>query len=211
MSKYIVIEGNIGAGKTTFCQMLAAQTKSPLVLEEFSDNPFLPLFYENPERYALQVELFFMTDRFKQLHQVFQQPNPTSDFIIADYFFTKTLLFASKNLCATDFALFTKLFEITTAQIPQPDIILYLHRDTKFLLENIKKRGRTYEQQMQASYLLNIQNSYLDYFNHLTHVPIVVIDIKDTDFTIDTMAFERIKERLFGVYPKNEVYFSTLF
>ncbi len=211
MSKYIVIEGNIGAGKTTFCQMLAAETKSPLVLEAFSENPFLPLFYENPERYALQLELFFMTDRFEQLQQVFQHPNSTSGLIIADYFFTKTLLFARKNLSPIDFDLFTKLFEITTAQLPQPDIILYLHRDTKFLLENIKKRGRSYEQQMQASYLLNIQNSYLDYFNTFSHVPIVVIDIKDTDFTTDTSAFERIKERLFEVYPKKEVYFSTLF
>jgi deoxyguanosine kinase len=207
MNKYIVVEGNIGAGKTTFCQMLAAETGSELVLEEFNDNPFLPLFYEQPERYALQVELFFMAERSKQLQDTLLQAVASEEMVVADYFFTKTLLFAEKNLSEADFLLFSKLFYIIANQIPAPDIILYLHRDTHFLLENIQKRGRAYEQNMKADYLLKVENAYIEYFKTVTTYPIIVINIKNIDFVTNTLFFYTLKNILLENKFKNGLHF----
>jgi len=116
--QYIAIEGNIGAGKTTLCQQLFESYNCRLILEEFADNPFLPFFYENPERYAFPVELFFMTERQKQLQKYLAQQDLFKDFIVADYFFIKTLLFAKNNLNAEEYRLFQRLFNILNATFP---------------------------------------------------------------------------------------------
>lgn len=193
---YIAIEGNIGAGKTTLCHKLLEHYNCRLILEQFADNPFLPFFYENPERYAFPVELFFMTERQKQLQENLAQGSLFEDFIVADYFFIKTLLFARNNLSAEEFRLFQRLFHILNATFPKPDLLVFLHRPVDILLENIKSRGRSYEQEISAEYLQNIQNTYYEYFRSEGSIPILVIDVERLDFLREEAHFKMIAEAL---------------
>jgi deoxyadenosine/deoxycytidine kinase len=180
--QFVAIEGNIGAGKTTLVKKLGADYASRIILEEFTDNPFLPKFYQNPERYAFPVELFFMTERFKQLQSEMQQMQLFSDTIIADYFFIKTLLFAKRNLPEEEYRLFKQLFQVLNQQAQKPDLILYLHRPVQQLLHNIQKRGRSMEADIEADYLANIQEAYLDFFKAAEEWTIVVLDAGQLDF-----------------------------
>ena len=125
--KYITIEGNIGAGKTTLAYMLSKALNARLVLEEFADNPFLEKFYENPSQYAFSLELFFMAERYKQLKDLVNQQDLFHSITVSDYLFTKCLLFAKVNLPDDEFKLYQKLFETMHPQIIQPDILIYLH------------------------------------------------------------------------------------
>ncbi len=189
---FIAIEGNIGAGKTTLCHQLAARFGCDLVLEQFTDNPFLPPFYEQPERYAFPVELFFMTERHKQLLEHFSQPDLFRSFTVADYFFVKTLLFAKNNLSEEEFRLFQRLFSVLNATFPKPDLLLYLHRPVEVLLKQIKKRGRDIEQQISPAYLTEIQDAYFDYLKTETETPVLILELGDADFQGDLAAFEAI-------------------
>ncbi len=179
---FIAIEGNIGAGKTTLCNRLAEDFSTRLILEQFTDNPFLPLFYDQPERYAFPVELFFMTERHKQLQQAFAQTDLFTPLSISDYFFIKTRLFAKNNLNEEEFRLFTRLFEVLNTSFPKPDLMVYLHRSVGNLLKNIKKRGRQFETDITATYLENIQNVYFEYFKTENSFPIVVLDCENAEF-----------------------------
>lgn len=176
--------------------MLSKDWNSKLVLEQFSDNPFLPQFYQDAERHAFTVELFFMTERHKQLQEAFMQPDLFNPLTIADYFFIKTLLFAGQNLKENELQLFKRLFHILNSTFPKPDLLVYLHRPVEVLLQNIAKRGRTYEQDITADYLTTIQNAYFDYFRTETSVPIIVLDLGDKHFNEDSAIYESIKDKI---------------
>ncbi|MBK7873425.1 MAG: deoxynucleoside kinase [Saprospiraceae bacterium] len=179
---FIAIEGNIGAGKSTLSKMIAKDFGGRLVLERFDDNPFLPYFYENPERYAFPVELFFMTERHKQLQEEIAQQSLFEQFIVSDYFFLKTLLFAKNNLKEEEYRLFQRLFYILNASFPKPELLVYLHRSVPQLLENIQKRGRHFEKDISAEYLLQIQHTYFDFFKLEQSLPILILEIESIDF-----------------------------
>ncbi len=189
---YIAIEGNIGAGKTTLCNMIAEEYQCTSILEEFVDNPFLAHFYNDPERYAFPVELFFMTERYKQLQQQLAQQSLFQDTIIADYFFAKTSLFAQVNLSTEEFRLFQRLYSILNMQFRKPDLLVYLHRSVGNLLENIKHRGRAFEQQIQAEYLHQIQNVYLNYLKSITNIPVLILYVDGIAFWENTKHYEAI-------------------
>ncbi len=199
--QYIAIEGNIGAGKTTLAKMLKAELASELILEQFSDNPFLSNFYDNPERHAFSVELFFMAERHKQFQEHFSKPSLFSTpQVVSDYVFEKTVLFAKNNLAQEEFRLFQRLFFALKSNFPEPDIVIYLYRDIPHLMNNIKSRGRDYEQQISADYLSEIQQAYLSYFKTVQNYPIIVMDIGDLDFTNDDLFMKKIKSRLATEY-----------
>ena len=166
-----------------------------LILEEFADNPFLPLFYENPERFAFTVELFFMTERYKQLQKDLTQ-DLFYDFTLADYTFIKTLLFARQNLKDDEYRMFQKMFSVLHQSFPQPDIIVYFHRNVDSLQNNIQKRGRNYENLISSNYLEGIQNSYFDYFKNILSFPVLIIDLKDFDFIHNKSQYEHLKTLL---------------
>ncbi len=193
---FIAIEGNIGVGKTTLCHRLAAHTGCSLVLEQFTDNPFLPFFYEQPERYAFPVELFFMTERHKQLLEHFARPDLFSTHTVADYFFVKTLLFAKNNLSEEEFRLFQRLFSVLNATFPKPDLLLYLHRPVEVLTRQIRERGRDIERNISAAYLEDIQNAYFDYLKTESAAPVVVLDLGEADFQRDDSVFQKIVDLL---------------
>lgn len=197
---YIVIEGNIGVGKTTFCRKLQEKYDARLILEQFSDNPFLPYFYENPERHAFSVELFFMTERHRQLQEELIQGDLFNQQIISDYIFIKTLLFAKNNLNVEEYRLFNRLFHVLNAHFKKPDLVVYLHRPISTLLTQIKKRGRSYEMEMSTMYLENIQKAYFDFFKMDPEYPILVLGIGDLDFEKDIQAFELLNNLLLQKY-----------
>ena len=200
---YIVIEGNIGVGKTTFCRKLQEKYDARLILEQFSENPFLPFFYENPERHAFSVELFFMTERHRQLQEELIQGDLFNQQIISDYIFIKTLLFAKNNLNEEEYRLFNRLFHVLNAHFKKPDLVVYLHRPVQNLLHQIKKRGRSFEMEMNATYLENIQKAYFDFFKMDPEYPILVVGIDDLDFEKDNHAFELLNKLLLQNYePK---------
>ena len=191
--RYVVIEGNLGAGKTTLVNLLADNYAYRPLLEQFADNPFLPFFYQQPERYAFPVELFFMTERQQQLQEHFATPDLfLSPVTIADYAFVKTQLFAHQNLKKEEYRLFLRLFDILKANFPKPDLLLYLHRPIDVLLTNIRRRGRDYEQQITPDYLLKVQQAYFDYFKSQPDIPIVLLECGERDFADNRANFQHI-------------------
>src|SRR5690606_6902415 len=149
----IVIEGNIGAGKTTLATKIAEDFNAKLVLEGFADNPFLPKFYQDQSRYAFPLEMSFLADRYQQLSDDLTQLDLFKKFIVADYYIFKSLIFARVTLAEDEYRLYHKIFEIMYKEIPKPDLYVYLYQNTEQLLQNIKKRGRSYEQEILPEYL----------------------------------------------------------
>ena len=178
---FITIEGNIGAGKTTLSHLLSRHFNARLVLEEFADNPFLPKFYENPKLYAFPLELFFMAERYKQLKDLIQQKDLFQNITISDYLFTKCLLFAKVNLPEDEFRLYQRLFEIIHQQLLQPDLLIYLHSPVQKLQQNIKKRNRSYEQNIGDQYLFRLQETYTHYIKQ-HNIKTLFIDASNADF-----------------------------
>jgi deoxyguanosine kinase len=161
---FIAIEGNIGAGKTTLAKHLAEYYNAGLILEQFNENPFLSLFYEDKSKYSLHVELAFLTDRYKQLQTALAPLNIREQIIVADYSIYKSALFASNNLNAAEYALYQRIHDLIKTQLPKPDLFIYLHTPIERLRRHIKKRGRPFEQDIPDDYLQEIEKSYLQYF-----------------------------------------------
>lgn len=195
---YIVIEGNIGAGKTTLAKMLAADYQANLLLEEFADNPFLPKFYQNPEKYAFHVELSFLATRYQQLVNKLPYQNLFKTFSLADFYFSKSLLFARITLSEPEYRLYRQIFNIIYKSIPRPDLYVYLHVNVDKLIENIQQRGRDYEQDLQTDYLKQLEKEYFNYMKRQTDMPIVVLDMNNIDFVEKMSDYERVKDAIFN-------------
>ncbi len=202
---YIAIEGCIGAGKTTLAQKLSSTFQSRLLLEKFEDNPFLPLFYEDPLRHAFPVELYFMAERYQQLKQVNTANELFTSLTFSDFIFQKSLIFASNNLTEQERKLYRILFDIMLPSLPQPDVIIYLYAPIEQLLMHIKKRGRSYEQSIKAEYLESIQDAYLTYFKQMTDARIVLVDTLAYDFVQNENHFEMLKDFLCAKIEKGIV------
>jgi deoxyadenosine/deoxycytidine kinase len=204
---FITIEGNIGAGKTSLAHLLAKHYNARLVLEQFADNPFLPKFYENPKQNAFPLELFFMAERFKQLKDLVQQKDMFQSVTISDYLFTKCLLFAKINLSEDEFRLYQRLFDIIHQQIIQPDIVIYLHSPVSKLQQNIRKRNRSYEQNIPDDYLFSIQETYTHYIRQ-HNLKTIFIDASSADFLSNEKHFQAVLDALDKEYPQGQHYIS---
>lgn len=205
--QFITIEGNIGAGKTTLAHLLSKHYNARLILEEFADNPFLPKFYENPAQYAFPLELFFLAERFKQLKELLQQQDMFRQLTISDYLFTKCLLFAKVTLPGDEFRLYQRLFEIINQQLIQPDLLVYLHAPVSRLQANIKKRNRTYEQNIPDEYLFNIQETYTSYIRH-HNIKTLFVDASNADFLSNATHFKIITDALEKDYTEGQHHIS---
>ena len=204
---FITIEGNIGAGKTTLAHLLARHYNARLILEQFADNPFLPKFYENPAQYAFPLELFFMAERYKQLKELVQIDDLFQTITISDYLFTKCLLFARVNLPEQEYKLYQKLFEIMSAQLVQPELLIYLHAPVSKLQVNIRKRNRSYEQAIPDEYLLNIQETYTQYIRQ-HHIRTIFIDVSNADFLGNKAHLQVVLDALDNDYDEKNNYFT---
>ena len=179
---YIAIEGNIGAGKTTLASKIAEDFNAKTVFERFADNPFLPKFYKDQNRYAFPLEMSFLADRYQQLSDDLAQFDLFKDFIVADYHIFKSLIFAKVTLQEDEYRLYKTLFDIIYKEMPKPDLYVYLYQNTDRLLQNIKRRGRSYEQEIPADYLDKINKGYLDYIKSQTNLNVLIIDVSERDF-----------------------------
>jgi deoxyadenosine/deoxycytidine kinase len=205
--KFITIEGNIGAGKTTLAQILSKQLNARLILEEFADNPFLAKFYDNPSQYAFPVELFFMAERYKQQKDLIGQQDLFQAVTISDYLFTKCLLFAKVNLPDDEFRLYQRLFDIIHQQLVQPDIVVYLHAPVSKLQDNIRKRNRSYEQNIPNDYLYSIQETYTHYIKQ-HNIKTIFVDASNADFIANESHVNTILEALKQDYSEGQHYLT---
>lgn len=192
---FITIEGNIGAGKTTLAHLLSKTYDARLILEEFAENPFLTKFYENPSQYAFPLELFFMAERYKQLKDLLRTKDMFQTITVSDYLFTKCLLFAKVNLPEEEFRLYQKLYDIMQYQMVQPDLLVYLHAPVSKLQQNIRKRNRSYEQNITDEYLFSIQESYTNYIKQ-HHIKTLFIDVSNADFLGNPLHLKVVLEAL---------------
>jgi len=189
---FINIEGNIGSGKSSLSKKIAADFDANLILEEFENNPFLPKFYEDPEKNAFPLELSFMAERFQQLIGKESNLNLFSKIKIADYSFFKSKLFAQNNLKEDEYNLFNKLYNIMFSSIKHPELLIYLHSNIERLQKNIQLRGREYEQNIDNEYLKNIEKKYFDYLKKQDNFPVLIIDVSNIDFIKDKKYYEKI-------------------
>lgn len=200
---FIAIEGCIGTGKTSFAKKMATDFSIPFELENFEDNPYLKNFYTDPDKNAFSLELFFMAERYNQQKKIIQDLNLFNQHIITDYAFIKSQVFANITLKnQDDLHLFKMLFNIINQNIKAPDVILYLHKKTDILLANIKKRGRSYEQNIGAEYLENLHIAYLQYLKQQDKSKVIIVDSTNLDFVKNYSDYEYIKELLNNNYSE---------
>ncbi len=199
---YVVIEGNIGAGKTTLASRIADQFNARLILEHFADNPFLPKFYLEPEKYSFPLELSFLASRYKQLQEELVPQDLFKSFSVADYYFMKSLVFAASTLTGDEYNLYRQIFYIIYGSLPKPDIYVYLHLNPDRLMQNIEKRGRNYEKSITKEYLQKIQDSYFSFFKQNPENKYLVIDVNEIDFVANENHYTKIIDTIFyNNYP----------
>ena len=179
---YIAIEGNIGAGKTSLATKISTDFNAKLILERFKDNPFLPKFYEDQQRYAFPLEMSFLADRYQQLLEDITQFDLFKECVVADYDAYKSLIFAKVTLADEEFNLYKKLFHLMHKELPKPDVYVYLYQNTERLLENIKARGRKFEKGIAPAYLKQINDGYFDFIKTQPKDRVKIIDISEIDF-----------------------------
>lgn len=189
---YIAIEGNIGSGKTTLASMIAKDFNAKIILERFADNPFLPKFYEDHDRYAFPLEMSFLADRYSQLSDDLAQFDLFKNFIVSDYYIFKSLIFAQITLQKDEFYLYRKMFDIMYKEISKPDLYIFLYQDTQQLIQNIKKRGRDYEQNIAPEYLDKIHQGYSSFIKTEENLKTLIIDVSKKDFLNNPEEYKEI-------------------
>lgn len=194
---FLVIEGNIGVGKTTLAKMISRDYNAQFVGEAFADNPFLEKFYKSPDNYAFTLEMSFMAERYSQLMNELQNRDLFKDFAVADYYFMKSLIFSSVTLTTDEYNLYRKFFDIIYSRLPRPDLYVYLHKSPPNLKKQIEMRGRDYERDIQLNYLENITNAYFQYFKQQSEFPVVIVDTNNIDFVESKKDYYKLCDVIF--------------
>ena len=193
---YIAIEGNIGAGKTSLAKMMSDEFNAKIILERFADNAFLPKFYEDKERFAFPLEMSFLADRYQQLSDDLAQLDLFKNLIVSDYYIFKSLIFAQITLQKEEYLLYRRMFDIMYKEITKPDLYVYLYQNTSRLLQNIKKRGRDYEQNIEETYLQKIHDGYKSFINTQQELNVLVIDVSEIDFVNEPEDYQAIINKI---------------
>lgn len=193
--RYIVVEGPIGVGKTSLTRKLAEHLQADVLLENASDNPFLPRFYQDPKRYALATQLHFLFDRAKQISQL-AQGDLFRHSIVSDFLLDKDRLFAKLNLDEDEYTLYRKVFDDLALQAPAPDLVIYLQAPVDKLKARVKQRGIDYEQGMNGDYLDRLATTYSEFFHHYDAAPVLMVNSDHLNFIKNTTDFELLLERI---------------
>ena len=201
---FIAIEGNIGAGKTSLATRISEDYNAKLILEQFEENSFLPKFYKEPEKYAFPLEMSFLASRFQQLKDQLGPQDLFKTFTISDYYIIKSLIFSKKTLQTDEYNLYTRFFNIIHQQLPKPELFVFLHLETSKLQQNIRQRGRSYEQDIEAGYLDKIQEGYFEFIKQ-SDLRILVLDTNNIDFVNREEDYKKVvdvidKEYTIGVH-----------
>jgi len=193
---YIAIEGNIGAGKTSLSNLISYDFNAKIILERFAENPFLPKFYEDKERFSFPLEMSFLADRYQQLSDDLAQLDLFKNLIVSDYYIFKSLIFAQITLQKDEYLLYRKMFDLMYKEITKPDLYVYLYQNTDRLLENIKNRGREYEQNIEAGYLQNIHDGYKSFISTQQNLNVLIIDVSEIDFVNNTEDYNYVINKI---------------
>ena len=197
---FIAIEGNIGAGKTSLATRISEDYNAKLILEQFEENSFLPKFYKEPEKYAFPLEMSFLASRFQQLKDQLGPQDLFKTFTISDYYIIKSLIFAKKTLQTDEYKLYTRFFNIIHQQLPKPELFVFLHLEIPKLQQNIRQRGRSYEQDIEASYLDKIQEGYFEFIKQ-SDLRILVLDTNNIDFVNREEDYQKVVDVIAKEYP----------
>ena len=197
---FIAIEGNIGAGKTSLATRISEDYNAKLILEQFEENSFLPKFYKEPEKYAFPLEMSFLASRFQQLKDQLGPQDLFKTFTISDYYIIKSLIFSKKTLQTDEYNLYTRFFNIIHQQLPKPELFVFLHLETSKLQQNIRQRGRSYEQDIEAGYLDKIQEGYFEFIKQ-SDLRILVLDTNNIDFVNREEDYKKVVDVIDNEYP----------
>ncbi len=204
--RYIVVEGVIGAGKTTLARMISSRLDAQLVLEEFEENPFLGTFYSDRDRWAFHTQLSFLASRFKQQKQLMAR-DLFHQVVVSDYAFEKDRIFAYVNLDGDELKLYETMYSIMELNTPVPDAIIYLQASPELLLRNIRKRGRSYEEGIDRSYLASLIDAYNYYFFRYTRSPLLIVNTEQVDFVEDPGAVDEMLRQIATTRYQGTTYF----
>ncbi len=193
---FIAVEGVIGAGKTSLARLLAERHNARLVLEQFEENPFLPKFYEDRERYAFQTQLAFLASRFRQ-QEALRNRDLFQEMVISDYLFDKDRIFARLNLTGDEMALYDSIYGIMNSIAAKADLVVFIQSSVDRLMQNIKDRGRPYEREISRTYIEELNDAYNHFFHHYARSPLIVINASEVDFVNDETHLSYIEDQIF--------------
>jgi deoxyadenosine/deoxycytidine kinase len=178
---YLALEGPIGVGKTTLAQVLARELNARLILEDGEQNPFLARFYEDPEKYAIPVQLYFLLTRYNQQRELIQRPL-LEQATVADYLFAKDRIFANLNLAPDELVLYEQVYKLLDSRMAKPDLVVYLLARVDVLAERLRRRNRDFERDISYEYLERVSTAYRDFFFYYDEAPLLVVDTSEIDF-----------------------------
>lgn len=207
-AKYIVTEGPIGVGKTSLTSLLAEKLGAQLILERAEDNPFLADFYNNPERYRFQTQMFFLLSRFIQQREM-AQPDLFTRITISDYLFDKDRIFAYLNLDENELALYEQFYKIIEPKIVRPDLVIFLQADTETLLRRIKLRARPFEKEVSHDYIATVNEAYNHFFFRYSETPLLVINTSDIDFVRRQEDLDDLLRQILSMKQGTQYYVPT--
>jgi len=190
-ARYIAVEGVIGVGKTTLAKRLAKSLNASLVLEIVEENPFLAKFYDDPEAWAFQTQVFFLLSRYRQQLQV-PQRELFAENVVSDYIFAKDQIFATINLGEEELALYRTLLPLLEARLTRPDLVIYLQATTEVLLTRIQRRGRSFEREISREYLETLSDAYNHYFFHYDETPLLIVNTNEMDLVGSEGDYDRL-------------------
>ena len=197
-SKYIVIEGPIGVGKTSLSNKLALEWDADLILENVDDNPFLSKFYKNQREVSFQTQLYFLLTRTRQV-QSFKQQDIFSKTRVSDFMLQKDRLFAQVTLSNEEYDLYDQLYSYMTVDIPKPDLLIYLQAPVDTLIKRIKKRGRNFEKYITNEYLEKLNSTYLNFFNSYEGSPLLIVNAEDIDFVNNKIDYKNLLNKIYSI------------
>jgi len=207
--RYIAIEGVIGAGKTTLSNMLGETLNANVVLEKFEENPFLKDFYRDPDRYAFQTQIFFLLTRYKQQRDLFQA-DLFHRFLVTDYIFEKDKIFAYLTLADEELKLYETMIGSIEHNVPTPDVVVYLQSSVPRLMENIKRRGRSYEAEMSETYIRDLNEAYNYFFFRYKATPLLIVNAVEMDFVNNRDQYEDLVRAIFRPNRSAVEYYNPL-
>ena len=181
---YIAIEGPIGVGKTSLAQALGLRLGARIVLEDTDSNPFIARFYQDPEKYAFAVQLYFLLTRYNQQRQLAQQ-DLFAQATVTDYLLAKDRIFARLNLDPDELVLYEGVYRLLDGQLAKPDLVVYLRARVEVLAERLRKRNRTFERHISLEYLESVSAAYRDFFFYYDETTLLVVDSSEIDFVAD--------------------------